>query len=266
MRRLIIGLIFLGFGASTSLAQAPDTPWAADAATLRALEKDVTTAGLVVVGDRVKVLETALSRADAAYAAAAKGDAQTHYLLTDGLANGLAAVAAAIQSGDKRRAVGVDNPYPKIAFYLGSYYDEVGRFADAVRVLAIGLARYGPTAPSDGATFPDLGASEPLLRIEYGAASGKNGRFAEALASYDAGLAIPDLAPTFKAPMLRGRGFILTELGRLDEAEAAYRQSLSIAPDNPVALHELKYIASLHAGAKPAASELTKISPPSNPK
>jgi len=41
---------------------------------------------------------------------------------------------------------------------------------------------------------------------------------------------------------LRGLGFSLTELGRFDQAEAAYRRSLELDPDNEIALNELEYL------------------------
>ncbi|MDX1705563.1 tetratricopeptide repeat protein [Pseudidiomarina sp.] len=40
----------------------------------------------------------------------------------------------------------------------------------------------------------------------------------------------------------RGVGFSLIELGRLDEAEAKFRECLELDPNDEVALHELKYI------------------------
>lgn len=52
--------------------------------------------------------------------------------------------------------------------------------------------------------------------------------------------------------ILRGKGFALTELGRLDEARAAYEASLALDPDNELAKHELRYIAELAAKTAPA--------------
>ncbi|ABC27512.1 protein containing tetratricopeptide repeats (TPR1, TPR2) [Hahella chejuensis KCTC 2396] len=46
----------------------------------------------------------------------------------------------------------------------------------------------------------------------------------------------------FKAAALRGIGFILIEMERLDEAEEALQKSLIIEPDNDVAINELEYI------------------------
>jgi len=44
---------------------------------------------------------------------------------------------------------------------------------------------------------------------------------------------------------LRGQGFLLTDHGRLDEAEAKYRKCLELNPDDPDAKRELDYIAKL---------------------
>lgn len=47
------------------------------------------------------------------------------------------------------------------------------------------------------------------------------------------------------ARALRGMGYAYVELGRLQEAEAAYRDSLTLDPDNRIALEELTYIGAL---------------------
>ena len=39
----------------------------------------------------------------------------------------------------------------------------------------------------------------------------------------------------------RGMGYDLVELGRLDDAEAAYRKCLAIIPDEPKSLGEIEY-------------------------
>jgi tetratricopeptide (TPR) repeat protein len=41
---------------------------------------------------------------------------------------------------------------------------------------------------------------------------------------------------------LRGKGFVLVELGRLDEAEAMYRQCLALDPADKKAMNELRYV------------------------
>ncbi|MDG9671041.1 tetratricopeptide repeat protein [Hahella sp. CR1] len=49
----------------------------------------------------------------------------------------------------------------------------------------------------------------------------------------------------YKAAALRGIGFILIEMQRLDEAEEALQKSLAIEPGNDTALNELAYIKEL---------------------
>jgi tetratricopeptide (TPR) repeat protein len=57
--------------------------------------------------------------------------------------------------------------------------------------------------------------------------------------------------------MLRGKGAALTQLGRLDESEAAYNQSLEVAPENQTAIDALTYIARLRAGGPVVTPDLS---------
>lgn len=84
------------------------------------------------------------------------------------------------------------------------------------------------------------------------------GKREEALQEYEAVIARgEEIAPSRRAVALRGRGFQLIELNRLDEAERAFRDSLQIDPDNELALHEIGYIAHLRLGGEPTATEVT---------
>ena len=62
---------------------------------------------------------------------------------------------------------------------------------------------------------------------------------------------------------LRKRGFALVELGRLQEARAAYEQALKLKPDDAGARSEIDYIDGLLAGKAPTGSVMT--SPASRP-
>jgi tetratricopeptide (TPR) repeat protein len=67
----------------------------------------------------------------------------------------------------------------------------------------------------------------------------------EALESYRRALTLARQFESSKVeePLaLRGIGFSLIELGNLDEAESAFRESLEIDPGSEVALNELRYI------------------------
>jgi Flp pilus assembly protein TadD len=105
-----------------------------------------------------------------------------------------------------------------------------------------------------------------LLFAERGAVLDTLHRSSDALADFDEALAIPSLPAAMRAKLLRGRGYALTDLGRLEDAEKAYRDSLSLQPNNAVAISEIAYIAHLKSGGAPAASGLTSVQPKSAPK
>lgn len=146
---------------------------------------------------------------------------------------------AAAHAAQKIACLG--NPYASAGFYLGSYYNEVGRSDQALAVLDLGLL-----------AAPD----SPILIAERNAALNVLHRWPEVLAAADRGLAIANLSPDYRALMLRNRGYSLVALGRLDEAQRAYEASLALVPDNALAQNELKYIAGLRAGAAPTEGAL----------
>jgi len=150
-----------------------------------------------------------------------------------------------------RDVVAIVNPYPAISYYLGYYYNEIGRFDDALRVLDAGLAL--PTEK-----YLVVGEHTPLLIGERGAALEGLKRWPEALENFKKGAGISGLENDQLALMLRGQGLALTELRRLDEAEKMYRESLVRAPNNPNALRELAYIARLRSGGAPVPTGIIK--------
>jgi tetratricopeptide (TPR) repeat protein len=132
-------------------------------------------------------------------------------------------------------------PYPLLRFCLGTYYNDLGRSEDALRTLDAGLALPTPLPDSD------LGKTVPLLIGERGAALDVLKRPQDALTNFDRGLKIKSLKAEQHALMLRGRGFALTELGQLDEAEQSYRDSLEVEPNHQPVMNEITYIQSLRA-------------------
>ena len=56
-----------------------------------------------------------------------------------------------------------------------------------------------------------------------------------------------DYADQIEARALRGMGFCLIELGKLDEAEKMFNESLKLTPENQTALNEIGYIKELRA-------------------
>jgi tetratricopeptide (TPR) repeat protein len=70
----------------------------------------------------------------------------------------------------------------------------------------------------------------------------------EGLSAYRRAYALSVKYPSqrpFRAVALRGIGYSLIDLKRLDEAERAFRKSLEIEPENNIALSELAYIRDL---------------------
>lgn len=134
------------------------------------------------------------------------------------------------------------NVYPMIAFVLGSEAVEHKRLDEAIGYLDRGLA---------------MQPGNWLLVVEKSAALQGQHRWADALALIDGTLAHADaMVLANAAPLHRNRGFSLIELGRLDEAKAAYEKSLEVEPGNKLALRELEYIRGLKAGGPTAPMEL----------
>ncbi|MGD0191228.1 MAG: tetratricopeptide repeat protein [Rhizomicrobium sp.] len=237
----------------------PDAPWVKAQAVLDATDPDARKNGYQGIASHVNDLEQALANGKASFAPPPPGNGPV-FALADGPEESLYMMLKAASDQDagapKRDVHAVHNPYPEIALYLGDYYDEVGRFGDALRALDLGLSLTAlPGKP--------LGKTRPYLLSERGAALSQLKRWDDALANYDDALKQAKMDDEVHARLLRGRGFVLTELNRLDDAEDSYNQSLKIEPGNPRALAELKYIASLRAGAAKAPSGgLTPIQPP----
>lgn len=242
---------------SASAAQ----PWVADQELAKTVWADIQSGGILGVASHVAEMEKALANARQSIDAA-RANKDPSFVLTDGTTDVLIQLAAAAtdKSRGAVRVVAVDNPYPTIAFFLGSYYNEIGKFDDAVRVLDEGLASSGALDMGIG-----VGAHEPALLSEKGAALVGLKRWADALAAYDAAMKIDGLDGGMRAHILRGRGFALTELGRLEEATQAYNDSLKLEPGNARAQRELQYIAGLRAGDTPTATSLAPVQPQSVP-
>jgi tetratricopeptide (TPR) repeat protein len=249
----------IGLAAAPSFAEATDPPWIVAERIIADTKADVAKSGVVGAGPHVADLEQAL-----AGAASAKQQALANgIVLTDGMADTLLSLTAV--ASEKMEAarvpphtgdtVALHDPYPMVSLYLGSYYNEIGKPLEAIRALDSGLA-----LSTKGGIY--VGDHVSYLLGEKGAAFGSLKRWPNALAAYDQGLALPAVPDGSRARLYRGRGYALTELGKLEEAEQAYRDSLTIEPGNPRAEAELKYIAGLRAGKQPVASAGLQVGAP----
>ncbi len=139
-----------------------------------------------------------------------------------------------LAGGVARKAAGVSTvvqhpllPYARLDFVIGWTYFELNRRDGAADWYHKGLLNN----PRD-----------PLLASEYAGALAQAGRSADALAYVDTYMAEnDDMRAPVRAAMLRRRGFALGELGRHQEAIAAYQDSLKDDPASEVAKKEIQW-------------------------
>ena len=190
-------------------------------------------------------LRQALDRMPADYGQVAEQDGQNIVRLTDPgdvVVMMIALSATAQKDGAAKGATALPNVYGDIALMLASDAVEARRYEEGVAY----LDRVLKAQPKNW-----------LLLVEKAAALQGLGRWDEALALSDAALADNDVMMVLhRGPFHRRRGFSLIELGRLDEAKAAYEAALQIDPDDANAKRELEYISQLKAGAAPAAPQV----------
>ena len=252
-------LLFLGALLAVALPQSviaqPAHPWEAASALLKATEADVKGAGIAGIQSHAPAIQAALIDGQALPKEGVI-EGNVRYVLTDG---GASTLGPLLQGAIKKEpgvteTVAIRSPYPSLAFYLGAYYDEIGRFDEGLKALDAGLVL-------DSWKGDVFGNTQPVLVAERGAALTGLKRWPEVLANYEDGLKIQDLPDHFKAVMHRGRGFALVELGKLDEGETAYKESLKFEPGNARAQNELQYIARLRAGGARAPTAIGLSAP-----
>ena len=240
----------------TTPASAEDMPWATAQSVLEATYNDAQKGGLKAVGEHAGDIEREL--APAKERLSVLGEDGAIHMLADGMAESLFVSMAELtdDKGKKAKVVVEANPYPLMSLLLGSYYNEIGRSEDALRVLTHGLT----LSPLDGII---LGDHAPHLMADRAVTLARLNRLDEALAAYDLGLKELELEEPMAARFHRGRGFVLIEMQRLDDAEAAYREAVKLDPKDKLAVHQLDYIASIRAGG-PAADPTMILKEPAS--
>ena len=220
---------------------------AADTALLKQAQEALRTSGFAGVAAFESRLQAMVAHAPTG--AQPVEACNTRYVVhASSLAEGI--LTAAMVASDEKKAGGKRNvvlegpyPYATAALYLGSLATERHDFARAAEVLRRGL------------TFDPQNA---LLASELSTTLSQAHHNEEALAVADRALAAsPLLDAKTKGLLQRRRGFALTEMRRLDDAEAAYRQALDLDPTDQNAKRELTYIAQQRAGAPPSAITAT---------
>jgi Flp pilus assembly protein TadD len=143
-------------------------------------------------------------------------------------------------ASDKRDAVVLGSTWAYAYYMKGYALLELGQSAESRRFVRKALA----LSPSNPQFLAELGAThvpdkqwDAMLETYIAAEE------AVAVGSPD------DLRTADLARALRGQGYALSELGRLDEAEALYRRCLQLDPNDEKAKGELEYIASRRKGS-----------------
>jgi tetratricopeptide (TPR) repeat protein len=246
-----------GAAAQTGPLDVPDAATlSGDHTIVETVMRDAGSQGYGVIAAHQAELEAILAHAPAAFHETEDHGARIYVRGVDGAAclEGILAQVSQREAAHlpARDVICVDNPYPLAALLLGSYYNEIGQSTRAQTMLDRGLV----WAPGNPALTAEKGAAQIARRL-----------WAQALQTFSDGLAngAKTLKPEETGRLLRGRGFALTELGRFDEAEQAYRRSLEVDPNHGHATEELAYIARVKAGGRPTAAVLIGGLPPSPP-
>jgi tetratricopeptide (TPR) repeat protein len=153
------------------------------------------------------------------------------------------------QEGIERGVRWIWNAYPRAHFYMGFLCVKTRQFERALEYLSRGQ---------------QLEPTNPKFNFEMAQALVHSGQREKALALYEA---VKELGPHVSARDLaiahRGRGFVLIEMKRLDEAEEALKSSLEFEPGNEIAMNELRYIEHLRRGGHATVAEAVPSQAPS---
>ena len=205
---------------ASCLAADEQQPWVHAQSVLTAATKDIDSgSGIRGIESDVPDLEKELASALPELSPISV-NADDAIMLTDGVAQTLMIAAVAKDKKFKKVSV-VPDPYPGISLYLGSYYNEVGKPQDALRVLDAGIA----VSDANGL---GLGKHDPVLISEKGAAQEALKQFDDALATYTAGVKLAGNDDSDRARMFRGIGYSLTELGPARRCGARVSQVVDV--------------------------------------
>jgi tetratricopeptide (TPR) repeat protein len=141
-----------------------------------------------------------------------------------------------VQAAKDKTAASVYGPAWCDAYFLRGYaLIELGRIGEARAALERAV---------------QLAPREAHYRSELAELYVREKRWDEALAAFDASARVAEESVQAERKnvelgrALRGKGFVLVELGRLEEAEAIYRKCLEIDPADTKAANELRYVQS----------------------
>jgi tetratricopeptide (TPR) repeat protein len=237
----------VGFAATICAEPVAASKEAADQQIVESAMNDANTGGYSALARHLEALRGVLAHAPACYPEVERqGDKIIVRSDVDSSAVLALLVASAAQHENVSVVRGV-NPYAYASLLLGAYSNEMRQFDEGVAWLDRGLA---------------LQPHEQHLVLEKATALGQLRRFDEQVALLQGELDDPFASLSLdKARYERNLGIALIDANRLDDAEAALRESIRLQPNNPNAEHELEYIARLRAGGQRTTAVMGHIQP-----
>lgn len=157
---------------------------------------------------------------------------ERHYCARDQLESFLYLAGAA---ADQRGAVVLPQTWADAYFEESSALTDLGRLEESQAALRKAIA----LSPSNSLYLSELGYTYEMQHDNEKALDLYSQ--AEGAAEFSP----PDVKNAELAHALRGEGYALTELHRLDEAEAVYHKALKLDPNDQKSKNELQYIAQL---------------------
>lgn len=203
---------------------------------------DFNARGAIGLAPHMRSLQKVLDNLPASYPLIETRDGVIISRKADPVLGGLLPLLGAAKDGKTVTLLTRSNVYGDAAWLLAWAAVEARDPERALRVLEPVMA----AQPNNPALVAERGSALNLLR-----------RWQESYDNYDSALKAGEpMDDGLRAVLLRGRGFALIELGRLDEAEADYRESLKLVPGHGGALNELTYIEQQRAGKPKVAADV----------
>jgi tetratricopeptide (TPR) repeat protein len=231
--------------ALAAYAQSPDASAAESAAATRdndLKQTQILNAGVELVKQRhpAEAIENYFDKVIASYEAMYPAGGKTVYCARSSPES----LSYLLEAAKARREAVVLGPAWCDAYYLRAYsLIDLGRKEEARASLEKAIAR----SPRNAHYLAELASLSRMDKDWNGA-----------LVKYEAAA---QMAREFAPPVsknieigeaLRGKGYVLVELGRLEEAEATYKECLAINAADKSAMGELKYVQSRLAQRKPS--------------
>lgn len=223
------------FAAAAMLLPIATPPTAAQAQTAAAspeTQADKAAIGAIVDSIRQRQPAEAIARADALIASFDKRFADDRRVIYCARTPTEAILYMGEAAAAKREAIALDDSWSTALFLKAFALIDIGRGEEAKPLLDRALV---------------LSPRNAQFRAELGEWHKSRRQWDDALAAFERAVAdatfSPEAAKSFEqGRALRGVGFVLIEKGKLDEAEAMFRQALTLNPNDATAKGELRYI------------------------